>query len=111
VQVQVAGLAPVEGSGKGGVAFVALQRAIGSGVIVDRDGYIMNMRMLWKGHSGSAGNIFARLAEVMPAAKIIAPSRKMLVQRGPRSRRTSTKPTAMIWTSPRTSATAVSRSR
>jgi serine protease Do len=41
VQVQVAGLAPVEASSKGGVAFIVRQRAIGSGVIVDRDGYIM----------------------------------------------------------------------
>jgi serine protease Do len=41
VQVQVAGLAPVEASSKSGVAFIVRQRAIGSGVIVDRDGYIM----------------------------------------------------------------------
>ena len=40
VQIQVAGLAPVE-AGKGGVAFIVRQRAIGSGVIVDADGYIM----------------------------------------------------------------------
>jgi serine protease Do len=41
VQVQVAGLAPVEASSKSGVAFIVRQRAIGSGVIVDPDGYIM----------------------------------------------------------------------
>ncbi len=41
VQVQAAGLAPVETSKKGGIALIVRQRAIGSGVIVDSDGYIM----------------------------------------------------------------------
>ncbi len=41
VQIQVAGLAPLETSNKSGVAFIVRQRAIGSGVIVDPDGYIM----------------------------------------------------------------------
>jgi len=41
VQVQAAGLAPLEASSKGGVAVIVRQRAIGSGVIVDPDGYIM----------------------------------------------------------------------
>jgi serine protease Do len=41
VQVQAAGLAPVEASKKSGVALIVRQRAIGSGVIVDPDGYIM----------------------------------------------------------------------
>jgi len=41
VQVQAAGLAPLEGSNKSGVALIVRQRAIGSGVIVDPDGYIM----------------------------------------------------------------------
>ena len=41
VQIQVAGLAPLETTGKSGVAFIVRQRAIGSGVIVDPDGYIM----------------------------------------------------------------------
>ena len=41
VQIQAAGLAPLEGSAKSGVALIVRQRAIGSGVIVDSDGYIM----------------------------------------------------------------------
>jgi len=41
VQIQVTGIGPLGGSGKGGVALIARQRAIGSGVIVDPDGYIM----------------------------------------------------------------------
>lgn len=41
VQVQAEGLAPLETSNKSGVAFIVRQRAIGSGVIVDPDGYIM----------------------------------------------------------------------
>ncbi|MBV9609534.1 MAG: trypsin-like peptidase domain-containing protein [Acidobacteria bacterium] len=41
VQVQAAGLAPLEGSNKTGVAFLVRQRAIGSGVIVDPEGYII----------------------------------------------------------------------
>ena len=41
VQVQAAGLAPVETGNKSGVAFFVRQHAIGSGVIVDPDGYIM----------------------------------------------------------------------
>jgi serine protease Do len=40
VQIQVAGFGPLTGN-KNGVAFIARQRAIGSGVIVDPDGYIM----------------------------------------------------------------------
>lgn len=40
VQIQVTGLAPLEAS-KAGVALIVRQRAIGSGVIVDPDGYIM----------------------------------------------------------------------
>ena len=41
VQIQVSGLGPLAGSGKSGVALITRQRAIGSGVIVDPDGYIM----------------------------------------------------------------------
>jgi serine protease Do len=41
VQVQAAGLAPLETSSKSGVALIVQQRAIGSGVIVDSDGYII----------------------------------------------------------------------
>jgi serine protease Do len=41
VQIQVTGVGPLTGSGKSGVAFIARQHAIGSGVIVDPDGYIM----------------------------------------------------------------------
>jgi serine protease Do len=42
VQVVVSGLGPVnEGSDKGQTALVARQRAVGSGIIVDSDGYIM----------------------------------------------------------------------
>ena len=41
VQIQTAGLAPLEASKKNGVALIVRQRAIGSGVIVDPDGYIM----------------------------------------------------------------------
>lgn len=41
VQIQSSGLAPLEGSSKSGVALIVRQRAIGSGVIVDADGYIM----------------------------------------------------------------------
>ena len=41
VQVQTAGLAPVEASKKSGVAFIVRQHAVGSGVIIDPDGYIM----------------------------------------------------------------------
>jgi len=41
VQIQVTGVGPITGSGKSGVAFIARQRAIGSGVIVDPEGYIM----------------------------------------------------------------------
>jgi len=41
VQIQTAGLAPLEASKKSGVALIVRQRAIGSGVIVDPDGYIM----------------------------------------------------------------------
>ena len=41
VQIQAAGLAPLQASSKGGVAVIVRQRAIGSGVIVDPDGYIM----------------------------------------------------------------------
>jgi len=41
VQIQATGLAPVEGASKAGVALIVRQRAIGSGVIVDPDGYIM----------------------------------------------------------------------
>jgi len=41
VQIQAAGLAPLQASNKGGVAVIVRQRAIGSGVIVDPDGYIM----------------------------------------------------------------------
>ena len=40
VQIQASGLAPVE-SNKSGVALIVRQRAIGSGVFVDPDGYIM----------------------------------------------------------------------
>jgi serine protease Do len=41
VQVLVTGLGPVEGSNRNDTAFVARQHGIGSGVIVDPDGYIM----------------------------------------------------------------------
>jgi serine protease Do len=41
VQIQTAGLAPLEVSKKSGVALIVRQRAIGSGVIVDPDGYII----------------------------------------------------------------------
>jgi serine protease Do len=41
VQIQVTGFGTVEDSGHGQTALVARQRAIGSGVIVDSDGYIM----------------------------------------------------------------------
>jgi len=41
VQVLVTGLAPVEGRGRGDTAFVARQHGVGSGVIVDPDGYIV----------------------------------------------------------------------
>ena len=41
VQIQTAGLAPLEAGKKSGVALIVRQRAIGSGVIVDPDGYIM----------------------------------------------------------------------
>jgi serine protease Do len=41
VQIQVTGFGTVEGSGHGETALVARQRAIGSGVIVDADGYIV----------------------------------------------------------------------
>jgi serine protease Do len=41
VQVQAAGLAPLETNGKSGVALIVRQQAIGSGVIIDPDGYIM----------------------------------------------------------------------
>ncbi len=38
VQIQTAGLAPLEAGKKSGVALIVRQRAIGSGVIVDPDG-------------------------------------------------------------------------
>ncbi|HVP50634.1 MAG TPA: trypsin-like peptidase domain-containing protein [Terriglobales bacterium] len=41
VQIQAAGLAPLRAGNKSGVAVIVRQRAIGSGVIVDSDGYIM----------------------------------------------------------------------
>ena len=41
VQIQVTGFGPVEESSRGQTALVARQRAIGSGVVVDSDGYIM----------------------------------------------------------------------
>jgi len=41
VQIQASGLAPVDTNSKSGVALIVRQRAIGSGVIVDPDGYIM----------------------------------------------------------------------
>ncbi len=41
VQVLVTGLGPVEGSNRNDTSFVARQHGIGSGVIVDPDGYIM----------------------------------------------------------------------
>jgi len=41
VQIQATGLAPVEANSKAGVALIVRQRAIGSGVIVDPEGYIM----------------------------------------------------------------------
>ena len=41
VQIQVTEFGPLTGSGKNGVALIARQHAIGSGVIVDPDGYIM----------------------------------------------------------------------
>ena len=41
VQIQAAGLAPLQAGNKSGVAVIVRQRAIGSGVIVDPDGYIM----------------------------------------------------------------------
>jgi len=41
VQIQATGLAPVEGSNKAGVALIVRQRALGSGVMLDPDGYIM----------------------------------------------------------------------
>ena len=41
VQIQASGLAPVDTNNKSGVALIVRQRAIGSGVIVDPDGYIM----------------------------------------------------------------------
>ena len=41
VQIQVAGVGPLTENGKNGVAFIVRQRAIGSGVILDPDGYIM----------------------------------------------------------------------
>jgi hypothetical protein len=57
------------------------------------------------------GTPFARFDEVTPAATIIAASAGAPIQRDERSNSASTEPTAMIWTSPRTSAIAVSRSR
>jgi serine protease Do len=41
VQVQAAGLVPLETGSKSGVALIVRQQAIGSGVIIDADGYIM----------------------------------------------------------------------
>ena len=41
VQIQASGLAPLQAGNKGGVAVIVRQRAIGSGVILDPDGYIM----------------------------------------------------------------------
>lgn len=41
VQIQAAGLAPVDTNSKSGVALIVRQQAIGSGVIIDPDGYIM----------------------------------------------------------------------
>ena len=41
VQIQTAGLIPVEAGQKNGVALIVRQKAIGSGVIVDPEGYIM----------------------------------------------------------------------
>src|SRR5229473_5285616 len=57
------------------------------------------------------GKPLARLREVNPAARIMAASRKIPVQRGPRSKITRMDPTATICTMPRTRAIAVSRSR
>jgi serine protease Do len=41
VQILVTGYGPLEESGKGQTALIARQQAIGSGVIVDADGYIV----------------------------------------------------------------------
>ena len=41
VQVQTAGLAPLEGTNKSGVSVIVRQHAIGAGVIVDPEGYIL----------------------------------------------------------------------
>ncbi len=41
VQIQAAGLAPLQAGNKSGVSVIVRQRAIGSGVIVDPDGYII----------------------------------------------------------------------
>src|SRR5271157_4320109 len=54
---------------------------------------------------------FARLAEMDPAAMIMAVSRKTLVQRGPFNSSIRMEPTATICTMPRNNATAVSLSR
>ena len=61
--------------------------------------------------ANAPGIFFARRAEIFPAATIIAASISPPVQRGPRNRIASTEPTAMICTSPRTSAIDVSFSR
>jgi S1-C subfamily serine protease len=41
VQIQVTGFGPVEESGRADTALIVRQHALGSGVIVDPDGYIM----------------------------------------------------------------------
>lgn len=65
VQIQATGLAPVEGTSKAGVALIVRQRAIGSGVMVDPDGYIMTNAHVVEGAQ--------RIRVVLPTPAAVSP--------------------------------------